>query len=286
LQKLAREVERFAQSGFEGEPSLSLSAKQDELSQLENNIAAMVLQIKAQLVQLAEQEQQRRDLFASLSHDLRTPLATLHGYLETLQIKAKSLDENQRKTYTNQAITFSNRIKDLVDELFEMAKLDTFQTAPNLEPFSLPELVQDVLQQFELRAKEVGVALQMRGDTELPFVTGNISLMQRVFENLLGNAIRHVQKGDLIAIDLRHLGDRVQVEVSDTGSGIAPEHLEQIFEPMYQVNNAHRGGAHAGLGLAIVRRILALHQSQITVSSIIGDGTSFTFALLFPPNHY
>jgi len=286
LRHLSKQLEDFRESDFTANQSFLTSEASDELSQLEQNIAAMSLQISQQLEQLAAQDTQRRDLFASLSHDLRTPLATLHGYLETLQIKADDLSAEQREAYTTRAIQFSNRLKTLVDELFEMAKLDTLDVAANMEPFSLPELVQDVLQQFQLPAQKAGLTLHVEGDTELPFVAGDIGLMQRVFENLLGNALCHVYQGDEITIVLRNLGDRVQVDVRDTGCGIAAEHLQQIFEPLYQINNAHRGGEHAGLGLAIVQRIVALHQSQITVSSALGDGTTFTFSLLFTPNHF
>ncbi len=162
-----------------------------------------------------------------------------------------------------------------------MAKLDTLDTAPHTEAFALPELVQDILQQFEPIAEQQGVRLCMEGDTQMPFVQADIALIQRVFENLLGNALRHVEKGDSITITLQTLEHGVQVTVADTGCGIEEESLKHIFDPLYQVNNAHRGGEHAGLGLAIVKRILKLHQSHIQVQSTAGAGTTFIFKLLY-----
>jgi len=279
LRRLSKQVDVFRKSDFKNQPSVLITQGSDELSQLESNISLMAQQITQQFAQISAQDAQRRDLFAALSHDLRTPLATLHGYLETLQIKAGELQVEQRDEYTKRAIQFSNRLKDLVDELFEMAKLDTFQVAPNKEAFSLPELVQDVLLQFEPHAKHIGVQLKMAGDTELALVDGDIGLMQRVFENLVGNALRHVQEGDNIIITLKGLTDGVEVAVADTGCGIAVGELDKIFDPLYQVNNTHRGGQHSGLGLAIVRRILELHHSHILVDSEEGRGTTFRFNL-------
>ncbi len=281
LRKLSKKVDEFRQSDFKTLPSFDKQQGQDELSQLENNVALMSQQIVQQFQHISEQDSKRRDLFASLSHDLRTPLAALHGYLETLQIKADSLSHDKREAYTDRAINFSNRLKTLVDELFEMAKLDTLDTAPHMEAFALPELVQDMLQQFEPMAEQQGVSVHMEGDTQMRFVQADIALIQRVFENLLGNALRHVEKGDSITISLQAFEHGVEVAVTDTGCGIEEDALKHIFDPLYQVNNAHRGGEHSGLGLAIVKRILELHQSHIQVQSTAGAGTTFIFKLLY-----
>jgi len=281
LRKLSKQVDMFRQSEFKALPDFEVIQGADELSQLERNVALMAEQTVQQLQHISEQDSKRRDLFASLSHDLRTPLAALHGYLETLQIKANDLDKEKRDEYTTRAIQFSNRLKDLVDELFEMARLDTLVVAPHIEAFSLPELVQDIVQQFEGAAHQEGVVLSMQGDKDMAFVQADIALIQRVFENLLGNALRYVEKGDRITVQLKAGHQHVLVSVQDTGCGIAEDALDKIFEPLYQVDNAHRGSEHSGLGLAIVRRILTLHQSSIEVSSVEHQGTSFTFKLYF-----
>jgi len=279
LRTLSAQVDKFRQNGFQTPPDIHPSPATDELSQLENNIVLMSNQIVQQFEKISAQDKQRRDLFASLSHDLRTPLATLHGYLETLQIKSETLDVNAREEYIACAIRFSNRLKILVDELFEMAKLDTCQSAPNREAFSLPELVQDILQQFEARAGQAGITLHMQGDTDQPFVDGDIGLIQRLFENLIANALRHVDAGDSITVSLHALDEYIEINVTDTGCGIDNDVLDKIFEPLYQVNNMHRGGEHSGLGLAIVRRIVELHGQTIHVTSSVGKGTSFVFKL-------
>jgi len=178
LRHLSAEVEKFREHDFKTFTEISVAPVQDELSQLEANITLMSAQIVRQLSRISTQARRRRDLFSRLSHDLRTPLATL-------QLKAAELSAGKRDAYLARALQFSVRLKDLVDELFEMAKLDTFQTVPVTKAFSLPELVQDVLQQFEATAQQAEVKLQMTGETALPFVDGDISLMQRVFENMI-----------------------------------------------------------------------------------------------------
>lgn len=278
LRRLSGQIDTFRKSDFKIPPDISPKAG-DELNQLESNIQLMAQQIVQQFDQLSEQDTQRRDLFASLSHDLRTPLATLHGYLETLQLKSSELKPEISERYLARALQFSNRLKVLVGELFELAKLDSIQGAPHCEPFSLPELVQDVLQQFEPAAEKVGVKLHMLGDLEVPFFNGNIGMMQRVFENLVSNSLRHVEHGDNITITLCAVAEGINVTVSDTGCGIDGSELSKIFDPLYQVNNSHRGGEHSGLGLAIVRRILELHGCEILVTSEPGLGTSFIFLL-------
>jgi signal transduction histidine kinase len=279
LRLLSKQVDDFRQGDFRTMPKFEPKQGADELSQLENNVALMSKQIVQQFHKISEQDSKRRDLFASLSHDLRTPLAALHGYLETLDIKADNLNKTQRSEYTARAIKFSYRLKDLIDELFEMAKLDTLDTAPHIEAFSLPELVQDMLQQYETSAQNIAVSLTMQGDTEMPLVKADIALIQRVFENLVGNALRHVQQGDSITVTIKAKNNYAEIAIADTGCGIDEEALSHIFDPLYQVNNAHRGDEHSGLGLAIVKRILELHESHIQVQSTVGIGTAFTFKL-------
>ncbi len=279
LRTLSSQVDAFRASGFTTVTAINSKTTHDELGQLERDISLMAAQMIQQFEHISAQETLRRNLFASLSHDLRTPLATLHSYLETLQLKAAELDAEQRQEYTDRAIQYSQRLKTLVDELFEMAKLDTLQVAPHIEPFSLPELVQDILQQFEVKAQQAGITMHMIGETELPAVQGNIGMVQRVFENLIANALRHMNAEGEIEVSLRLMENKIEVQLSDTGCGMAEEELSRIFDPLYQVNNAHRAGEHSGLGLTIVRRILELHGSKITVHSQQGKGTRFTFSL-------
>jgi signal transduction histidine kinase len=228
---------------------------------------------------LEDKDTLRRELVANVSHDLRTPLATLHGYLETLSLKEGSLSPGDRVRYLEAALRHSERLGRLIDELFELAKMDAGEVRPHAEAFSLGELVQDVVQEFRLRASERGVVLEVEPTADLPFVEADIGMMERVLENLIENALRHTPENGRVTVRLDAEGSLVQVEVEDTGCGIAPEELPRIFDRFYRVGPNGSDASGSGLGLAITRRILELHERPIEARSAPGQGTTFTFGL-------
>lgn len=282
LRWLTAEVERFRDSGFREPEGLQrpLPADGDEIDRLAVTFGEMARQMAAQVEHLKQTDRLRRELVANVSHDLRTPLASLQGYLETLLLKKDTLSPEEQRKYVEIAARHSQRLGKLVSELFELAKLDSTDAVPAREPFSLAELVQDVLQKFELRARESGVHLDARLDANVPFVYANIGLIERVLENLLDNALRHTPKGGSVDLALEPGARAVTVRLSDTGCGIEEQDLPHIFERFYrpQAQAAGNGGG-AGLGLAIARRILELHGSHIEAASKPRVGTTFSFEL-------
>jgi signal transduction histidine kinase len=247
----------------------------------------MAERLVAQLDQLQTNDRLRRELVAHVSHDLRTPLASLHGYLETLRLKEAQLSPLERADYLDTALRQSKRLTRLVSELFELAQLDARQTEPEIEPLAVTDLVQDVVQKFSLRAKQRDIQLSIGLGTSadggpaelLPLVLADIALTERVLENLIGNALDHTPEHGQVRLSLYRRGDRVEVTVSDNGQGIAAEHLAHIFEPFYQAGNRHRGNQHAGLGLAIARRIVELQHGELRVTSEVGHGAAFSFSM-------
>ena len=259
------------------------TSQADEVDQLGHNFNIMADRIDTQLLELKNNDSQRRELIANVSHDLRTPLATLHGYLETMILKGDNLLPEERERYLQIAASHSNRLNQLVDELFELSKLESCETLLNIEPFSLAELVQDVVQKFRLLAEEKKIVLKTEFGHNIAFAYGDIGLMQRVLENLLENALRYTPAGGCISIKLINDSRQIQVRVADTGCGIPADELPHIFDRFYRLEKSRQGrGDHAGLGLAIVKRIIELHGSAIEASSEIDHGTSFQFYL---PTH-
>lgn len=255
-------------------------ANTDEIDRLGNNFNIMADRIDNQLQELKNNDSQRRELIANVSHDLRTPLATLHGYLETLILKGDNLPSEERERYLQIAASHSQRLNQLVDELFELSKLESCETLLNIEPFSLAELIQDVVQKFKLLAEEKGILLKFDFASNLAFAYGDIGLMQRVLENLLENALRYTPAGGCVSVNLINDTNQIQVKVADTGCGIPAEELPHIFDRFYRLEKSRQGkGDNAGLGLAIVKRIVELHGSAIEASSEINCGTSFQFYL-------
>jgi hypothetical protein len=222
----------------------------------------------------------RREMVANVSHDLRTPLTTMRGYLETLLIKNDELSSTEKTQYLETALLHSQRLGDLVDELFELARLDSCESVVYSEPFSMAELVQDVTQTFQLRAQQKSIQLDASLQQRLPLIHGDIAMMQRVLENLLENGLRHTPEGGRISITVDVDSGNVVVKVSDTGCGIPDEEVPRIFDRFYQRDKtASSENPGAGLGLSIVKRILELHGSVIKVKSKLDQGTTFSFTV-------
>jgi signal transduction histidine kinase len=150
---------------------------------------------------------------------------------------------------------------------------------PSIEPISVADLAQDIVQKYTLVADRKTLRLELTGPGELPLVRADIGLIERVLENLLANAIEHTPAAGLIQVSLRQDKDRVRVDVADSGCGIPPDKLARLFEPGFQVRGAGGSRRHAGLGLAIAKRILDLHDNRLTVASDVGIGTRFSFSL-------
>ena len=217
---------------------------------------------------------------ANISHDLRTPLTTLQGYLETLTLKNTALTDTDRAQYLETALQHCRRLTELVDELFELAKLDSCERISYSEPFSLSELAQDIVQKYQLKAAERQIDLQTECGDTVSMVYGDIGMLQRVLENLIDNALRHTAAGGRVGVALSPGGEHVTVRVSDTGCGIPADALEHVFDRFYRAEDRNDTSQHhAGLGLAIARRILELHGSRIEVSSELGKGTEFSFRM-------
>lgn len=252
----------------------------DEVARLGVTFKEMAERIEDQMAELRKSDASRRELIANVSHDLRTPLATLRGYIETLLIKQNRMTEDEQRQYLEVAIKHCERLSKLVSELVELAKLDSYEIRVQREPFNLNELVQDVIQKFQLKANEKQLDIATNVEEELPFADADIGLIERVLENLIENAIHYTPEGGSIRIVLSPDGENILVQISDTGRGIPEEEIPRIFNRFYQLNKTRDGEVgHSGLGLAIARKILHLHGRTIKVTSSLGSGTTFTFQL-------
>lgn len=248
----------------------------DEIAVLDGAFRQMAGRLGEQWRALTRQDQDRRELIANISHDLRTPLASIHGYLETLVRKDASLSPAERQRYLGIALDQSGKVGRLAQSLFELARLEYGAVRPELEPFSLVDLVQDVFEKFELAAQPRGIALRARFPERVPAVLADLGMIERVLTNLLDNALRHVPEGGEVQIALAVREKAVEITVSDTGPGIAAELRAGLFRQPFEVGGARRGG---GLGLRIVHRILELHGSGIELVDLPSRGAAFRFAL-------
>jgi signal transduction histidine kinase len=281
LRRLNHAMRVFRSSDFDRQAiALPTTLRQrDEIDELTGSFLEVAEHVSDQYHALREADRNRRELVGNISHDLRTPLAALQGYLETLALRGDRLSRDERDAFLEAAQAHGARLSRLIEQLFELSTLESGQGRPHPEPFLLQELVQDVTHEFGLRSEEKGVALELIVDRELPFVAADIGMIERVVTNLLDNALRHTQSGGRVTLALERAGEEgVRVRVSDTGHGIASEDLPRVFERFFRASSA-REGEGTGLGLAIVRRILELHGSRIEVDSRIGEGAHFWFDL-------
>jgi signal transduction histidine kinase len=283
LQTLSRLMHDFSASSFTGHDVYPERSSSDEIDSLGRHYNKMAERIREQLDDLNKHDHLRRELVANVSHDLRTPLAALHGYIETLKLKSDTFDEATRTEYLDTALKHSRRLTRLVEELFELAKLDASETRLHCEPFSLAELVQDIIQKLSLTAKNSRINLTMQVADGLPFVMADIALIERALENLVANALRHTPAEGEITVTLSLLGiddkNDVEIAVQDNGKGIPESDLAHIFDRFYRGHNKERSDHHAGLGLAIAQHIVQLHGSDIVVFSTDGAGSRFSFRL-------
>ena len=291
LRGLTRTVQAFTDSGFDptiAAPSLpGLASKRgrkgDEINQLDDAFGAMAAKIHEQFEALQENDRLRRELISNVSHDLRTPLATMHGYVDTLLLKNEELDAASRRHYLQIARKHTKRLGTLIGDLFELSKLDSGSIPLSLETFPLAELLQDVMQDFELEARRKNIQLQLNSESESALVHADIGLVQRVLENLIRNALNYTPSGGRISLDICPRPEQIEISVSDTGCGIPQDQIDNIFDRFYcNDHGLDADSDSSGLGLAIVKRILDLHGSRITVASRMNEGTRFEFSLPIP----
>jgi two-component system, OmpR family, sensor kinase len=278
LRRLEREMTSWDRR-TNGEPVDEAGARREanEIALLQRRFHGMAARIDSQLEQLRSQDAQRRDLVASISHDLRTPLAALRGYLETVLMKEESLSAVTRRHYLGIAQRHAQQLERLIAALFELSKLESGAVTPAFEPFSLSELLQDIALRFRLRAQQLGVDLATRVEPQAPLAYGDVALIERMLENLLDNSLQHTPAGGRIELSLTPENALLRLAVDDTGAGIEPRDLPHVFDRFY--TGAGRKRAGNGLGLAIVRRIAELHHASLALTSTPGVGTRVEITL-------
>ncbi len=281
LRRLTGEVKSLETHDFQVEATeTSVPAGEDEIGQLHHAFRHMAGRIAGQMRELRRQDQLRREMVANISHDLRTPLTSLQGYLETLTYKT-GLEEADRARYLDVALRQSRKVSRLAQELFELAKLECEMVKPQKESFALPELVQDVLQKFELAARDKQVTLDADIAADLPPVLADLGMIERVLTNLLDNALRHTPGGGSVRVELSPDPGAVRVRVVDSGTGIPRDLRGHLFERPSPIRDG-TGRSSGGLGLLIVKRILNLHDSQIALEEASGSGSGAAFRFALP----
>jgi signal transduction histidine kinase len=283
IRQLVNEMEAVKAKNFNRE-QVTLTHWQhsdsNEVHLLGQTFNEMVEQINNQLQQLTNNEQIRKELLAHLSHDLRTPLAAMQGYIETIAIKGDTLESTDRQQYINIVLRNAKQLKLLIDQIFELAHLEDGQVSVTLETFPIGELIIDIVAKFALKAKDKNIKLSVHPKQCMFLVYSDIAKLERILSNLIDNALRHTPKDGAITIDVEQQGEKIKVSVIDTGSGISKKDIAYIFDARYRASNATGDQKrHVGLGLAISKKLSLLLNSELNVVSELGKGSQFSFSL-------
>ncbi len=225
----------------------------------------------------------RGNLIASVAHDLRTPLQCIIGYAETMSLKQSSLSSTEQENYLNIILKSANKLSWMIEQFFEYSKLDVSEITPQKTHFLPKRIKTDLAQNYEFITSNKNIELQIELEENMPPIYGDYSMIYRVFQNIIDNAIKFTPEQGKITVGFKkHSSDRVCISIADTGKGICHEDLDSIFNKFQttketSTTNIENDGM--GLGLAIVKKILSLHDAEIFVQSELGVGTTFTFYL-------
>jgi signal transduction histidine kinase len=278
LRELASSLRTFRT----GASTRDTGADGDEISVLRAATQHMRRRIEEQFAGLEEADQVRRELVSNISHDLRTPLSSVQGYVEAVLLRGDQFDAETRAQHLRTALRHAAQLGKRIGDLFELSKLDAGRVEANREVFCLAELLQDVIQSYQLGAQQRDVRLHLAAGSHMQArVLADIALIERALQNLIDNALRFTAAGGEIVVAIAAEAGQLKVSVTDTGTGIAREHLPHIFERYWRAADAvdAEPGSSAGLGLAIVKRILDLHGSVVRVQSELRRGTRIEFML-------
>lgn len=279
--ELAADMRRFSLSALTKLPEApSDGAGVDELDRLRQYFHQLSELVQDQVRRLQSSDQQLREAIAALSHDLQTPLTALSGYLEILQLQNNTLSTQQRDRFLGLATVQNRRLTRMIEAQLELSLLESAAYPFEPQDGCLSDLVSDVAGEFGVSAAAVGVSIKVDSPTESVAAWMDVSLIQRVLENLISNALRHTPAGGQVTLSVTRTSDRAQVCVSDTGCGIREEELPKIFERAFRGSDPSRKNrAGSGLGLTIVQRIVELHGGRTSAGNLSSGGAWFRFDL-------
>ncbi|MBK8166665.1 MAG: HAMP domain-containing histidine kinase [bacterium] len=259
----------------------------DEIDDLGRHFNRMADRIEAMVASLRQKEQFQRQLIANVSHDLRTPMASIQGNVDALRLRFDRLDDAQRARALETIGGNLSHLDRLIERMLVLSRLDAGQAVLQPEEFSIVELSESVLRRCEHLALPGGQTLELQATPRLPLVMADPLQVAQILQNLVENAIKFNRPQGHVTVSLTAVDRQVRVAVSDTGQGIAEADLPHVFERFYTGDAARtrHGDAHgqlkhsSGLGLAIASRLVEAHGGQLEVDSRAGQGAEFRFNL-------
>ncbi|HET6243230.1 MAG TPA: ATP-binding protein [Bacteroidia bacterium] len=252
----------------------------DILNQVSRDVVNWTQSSNKEIEDLKSQEQYRKDFIGNVSHELKTPLFNIQGYVLTL-LEGGLEDETINRNYLIRAERSVERMINIVEDLDTVTKLETGQLVMDFIKFDIVDLSKDVVDALQMNAKQKGVVFKIKKDNEKPvLVKADKDRIRQVLTNLMLNSIRYGKKEGLTEIRFYDMEENILIEVADNGIGIPAHHLAHLFERFYRVDKSRsRESGGSGLGLAIVKHIIEAHDQTINVRSTEGVGSTFSFTL-------
>lgn len=232
-----------------------------------------------EIEKLKEQAAFRKEFLGNLAHELKTPVFSIQGYIDSL-LDGGMEDPTVLRTFLERAAKSTERMTHILEDLDQLTKLELERIPLDIRSFDLLELINETFEAMELIAKEKRFRLRTDASEPFCYVNADRNKLAQVFLNLISNAISYGNEGGELCISIVQIDNTYSLQIKDNGPGIEPEHIPRLFERFYRVEksrNRNEGGS--GLGLAIVKHIIESHGQQIQVSSSVGIGTTFTFSL-------
>jgi two-component system phosphate regulon sensor histidine kinase PhoR len=261
--------------------------KSDTLETIEKQIEVIIEERKKEIEHLKKLETYRKEYIGNVSHELKTPIFNIQGYIQTL-LDGGLEDANVNRKFLERADKSVERMITIVEDLQTITQFETGELVLDIESFDILALAKDVCDTMDMRAKTRNISLIVREMDTISFlVSGDRFRLRQVLANLVVNSIKYGKEGGETKIQLRDNGNFIMVEVSDNGIGIEKHHLSRLFERFYRVDKSRsRDQGGSGLGLAIVKHIIEAHDQHINVMSTAGIGSVFSFNLpKAKPNH-
>ena len=256
-----------------------ISMKEDVFGRIREEVIEWDKSNRKEIERLTDQEEFRRDFLGNVSHELKTPIFSIQGYILTL-LEGGLEDKSINRNFLLKAEKGINRMIEMVDDLDEIAKLESNRMGLNIEEFDLLELINEVIESLELNAKKKNIRLRLKTNGRTVRIKADPAKISQVLTNLLVNSINYGKQEGETTISLFDLDENILVEIADNGRGIAAEHLPRLFERFYRVDKGRsRAEGGSGLGLAIVKHILEAHNQSINVRSTLEKGSVFSFTL-------
>lgn len=250
----------------------------DEIGLVANAVNEMVDQLKQDIAKLKKLEQVRSQFLGNVSHELRTPIFALQGFLETLLDGAID-DPSVNHDFLEKAHAHAMRLNTLLNDLIEISSIESGEMKMSFRYFNLKEFLAEAVEDFQPIAETHAVSLTLAENIDASVqVLGDRNRLMQVMNNLINNAIKYNNEGGTVTVSAREEKTQMWIDVTDTGYGIAEEHLSRIFERFYRVDKERsREAGGTGLGLAIVKHIVEAHGGQVKVESTLGNGSMFSF---------